>query len=340
MLTFAHEGAFARASGLARQRLRYDLGMTCFSRAWVVGFALLAACGSTHGTDAGPDGGEVMDSGSRDAGAADAGSTDAGAGDDGGGIDAGTGDAGTGDAGTPGTCDAMDARRDPCPEVLCDGPDQWYWNGDGCFVLDCGSCTGDDCDRGVFSEAECIAAHATCEPTLCRDTGGEWMWWAQECGHRQCGQPAPETCLVPFAGCDCGPMANFVPGVGCQNDVACTMGPMPTREELCTGSGGSWEGICCDTVCGEFCPLPCVNDACNCGPGRVFVDGRGCLLATECFERTNGQSCVMGQSRCEDGTICCDRCGGAGCANDPRCVPPTCSDDPNIDECGNNLLAP
>lgn len=308
--------------------------MTCISRGWILSFVLLTACGSSHGND---DGG--LDGGGVDAGS----DTDAGGGDDAGSeTDAGDVDAGEVDvdAGMPGDCDAMDARRDSCPAALCDGPDQWYWNGDRCFALDCGSCTGDDCDRGVLAEAECVAAHATCEPTLCRDTGGDWMWWALECGHRVCGEPSPEDCFVPYGGCDCGPMANFVEGVGCQNDPACTMGPTLTREQLCTTSGGTWEPICCDTVCGEPCTLPCVNDACNCGPGSVFVDGRGCRLATECFERTNGQSCVMGQSRCEDRTICCDRCGGAGCAGDPRCVAPTCSDNPDIDECGNNRLAP
>ncbi len=298
--------------------------------ATVLAATALLGCGTSHGPDdAGADGG------GRDAGEA----RDAGPGLDAGAPADGGGDAGERDA-SVGTCGAMDARRIACPELLCDGIDLWYWSGDRCFSLDCGACEGADCDRGFVSEADCRAEHAECDASLCQASGGEWLFWGEECGHFVCGVAPPQICVIGVPVCDCGPEQLFVPGVGCQFDVSCTMRPGGTREELCLMSGGTWEPICCDTECGEYCPLPCTSMACNCGPGRVYEDGRGCVQATRCYERAATESCGLPGARCEDGTICCDRCGGAGCEGRPTCRPPVCSDVPEIDECGNNRAAP
>lgn len=287
-----------------------------------LGASLAAGCSDSHGrdTDAGsepgpdaasPDGGLRSDAGS----APDSGWTDL-------------------DAGPRGTCDADDARAAVCPELLCDGIPRWYWNGDDCFWIDCGACEGTDCaTRGAFSESECLAQHAGCEPALCRTTGGTWMWWAEECGHYQCGRPVDADCLVGMPVCDCGPDRIFDPGAGCVA-VDCPTSPPRSRQQLCTDTGGSWDAICCDTTCGELCPLACASPACDCGPGRVMDDARGCIESAECHERSRGESC-MGDARCEEGTICCEHCGGAGCAGPPTCVDPTCDADPHTDTCGN-----
>lgn len=236
------------------------------------------------------------------------------------------------------SCRAEDATAMTCA-LTCDGPPSWHWNGDRCAPIDCGACVGDDCAPAPHTEAECVSAHATCEASLCRATGGDWLWWAEECGHRVCGAPVLATCEAGFAICDCGPSESFVPGFGCQTDASCGDPPPRTREILCTDTGGSWENICCDTTCGVRCAAECLAPACNCGAMRIFDDARGCREDAECFEPALGASCPSG-ARCPDGTICCDTCGGAGCSGMPTCRAPVCDADPTIDECGNNLLAP
>ena len=237
------------------------------------------------------------------------------------------------DAGPRGSCDADDAHGEICRDVLCDGPGTWHWNGDSCFWIDCGACEGEDCGRSFSSEEACRAAHATCEATLCRDTGGSWMFWAEECEHFTCGRPAPAVCVVGRPVCDCGPHMAFDPASGCVPADCPELPPLP-REQLCTSTGGAWEPICCDTTCGDFCAAACLAPACNCGPGHVMDAVRGCIESVECFERARGESCDP-RARCEGNTICCDRCGGAGCAGTPTCVDPTCDVDPHTDSCGN-----
>jgi hypothetical protein len=165
------------------------------------------------------------------------------------------------------------------------------------------------------------------------------MWWAEECGHYECGFPVPATCLVGAPACDCGLDRAFVAGVGCRIVPDCgAIDPLP-EDELCAATGGSWENICCHTECGVPCPLPCISPACNCGPDRVFDPVRGCVVDVSCMERTSGETCNE-RSRCEGGTICCQSCGGAGCFGDPICSYPVCDDDPFIDECGNDSRVP
>jgi hypothetical protein len=73
----------------------------------------------------------------------------------------------------------------------------------------------------------------------------------------------------------------------------------------------------------------------------VFELGRGCIEAARCFERLEGQTCdEHPRSRCETGTACCQRCGGAGCVGPAICAYPVCDVDETIDLCGNNILAP
>ena len=139
--------------------------------------------------------------------------------------------------------------------------------------------------------------------------------------------------------CDCGDDSRFEPGVGCVLAECPAVDPLPPME-LCTQSGGAWTaGLCCNTECGMPCEAACAAPACDCGPNRVFDGLRGCEVAARCVEPGLGEPCD-GLDRCADGTICCDSCGGAGCAGEPTCRLPVCDDDPDIDTCGNNLLAP
>jgi hypothetical protein len=279
-----------------------------------------------------------------------------GVGGDGGAFDATiTSDAGVGadadgmyDAGVePASCDAEDAEAVLCPDRLCDGPGTWHWNGDGCFWIDCGACVGTDCSGAPTSEGECRAAHSHCEASLCRDTGGTWMWWALECAHFACGGRATPSCDHPRPVCDCGPNHVFAdlfdigdPAlVGCHRRSDCPVRPERTREELCTDTGGSWEPICCDTVCGAPCAEACTAMACDCGSARVFRDVLGCRDGARCHERRVGESCD-GVARCEGTAICCASCTGSDCTGTPTCREPVCDGGPLVDECGNDGTSP
>lgn len=245
-----------------------------------------------------------------------------------------------GDGGLLASCDAMRVTAVPCA-ALCDGPDRWYWDGERCLRFDCGECEGEDCGLGVASEAECQAAHAGCEPELCRTTGGDWLFWAEECGHYRCGAPVPAECLVGQPVCDCGPNRIFDATMGCVTEGTCP-DPLPSPETLCTATGGTWENVCCPSRCGVPCAAECLAPACTCGPTQIFDDTRGCIEAGECHDdRTVDQACALdGSVRCADGLICCQDCGGAGCFGDPTCRAPTCDPTGTLDVCGNNRLAP
>jgi hypothetical protein len=224
-----------------------------------------------------------------------------------------------------------------CPDSLCDGRPSWYWNGDSCVMIDCGACAGSDCaSAAFFSESECMAAHAGCEATLCRASGGTWVWWAPECAHYECGHPVIRECYARQPVCDCGPYRNFEPAIGCV-DADCPDPEPATREQLCRATSGIWSDICCDTVCGAPCDALCDAYACDCGIGREFETTRGCVDTARCHERLPGEAC-SGVSRCQSGTICCQHCGGAGCWGEPTCDAPHCPPDEGFDECGNCLL--
>ncbi len=291
----------------------------------VFALVVLTACGDSHGrsdgggADASVDaGGDGLDAGSVDAGRADAGA------------DAGSDP----DAGTATACDAQRADAQVCPAALCDGPDLWYWSGDHCFSITCGACMGEDCGSGAETESACMAAHASCQPALCQTSGGTWMWWAEECGHYVCGEPAPVDCLVGYPVCDCGPGRRFDTSTGCVDDTSCpVVDPLP-NDALCASTGGTWDAICCNTVCGQPCDLACAEMACDCGPMRSFDPVRGCIDDVRCHERLEGETCTEA-SRCEAGTICCMHCGGAGCTGDPTCQAPACDNGPDYDACGN-----
>jgi len=246
------------------------------------------------------------------------------------------------DTGTmPGSCAPQDATEMACPGAICDGLDSYAWDGERCVRIDCGTCVGTDCNHLVLSQSACEANHASCIPEMCRATGGEWLFYADECQHYRCGQPQPAECLVGMPVCNCGDGRSFDPlRGGCFDDSTCPeVDPLP-RETLCTSSGGTWTaGICCDSHCGHPCDLACAGPACVCGELQVFDPIRGCVDDAQCHVRATGEDCGP-QVRCEDGLLCCQHCGGAGCDPTMTCTAPVCDNDPNIDTCGNLLFAP
>lgn len=236
----------------------------------------------------------------------------------------------------PPECWPDDARAQVCPNVVCDGPPTWHWNGDRCFPIECGTCAGTDCNRGTTGHDQCEMAHQVCAPSLCRSTGGIWMWWSQECGHYACGLPPPQKCTVPTPGCNCGLSQRFDVERGCVAAPECPVFS-GTEDALCRHTGGSWENTCCHSDCGETCPEPCSTPACTCGPHQRFTSD-GCVEVAECFERRLRQSCDE-NTRCDPGLICCSGCGGGVC-DPPVCAPPICDREGRIDECGNGATDP
>lgn len=228
-----------------------------------------------------------------------------------------------GGATMPSICAADEVTERLCGPI-CDGPDLFYWAGDRCWQIDCGRCEGRDCGRGTLRRETCEEAHASCTPQLCRETGGDWLFAADFCGHFVCGRPTDLDCEVGMPVCNCGPGKTFFEGSGCVEIDGCVPDPeVPTPEQLCTRSQGTWTtGICCPTHCGELCPLPCASDACHCGPSAVWSDLLGCVPTSECY--VDGLGDALGpRHRCEDGLIPC-ACTGSDCPGLTQCTTPTC----------------
>ncbi len=242
----------------------------------------------------------------------------------------------------PASCAAADAQAIVCPTGVCDGLDDYVWDGERCVMIDCGTCVGADCGLAAHSMEACVAAHATCEPALCTSTGGEWLFFAEECHHFACGVPLPSECLVGMPVCNCGASRSFATGTGCFDDALCPEVDPIAPEVLCGDTGGTWtESICCSPHCGVACAALCDAPACVCGPTQVFDAIRGCVDTAECHVRPAGDVCDEGRDvRCADGLLCCLHCGGAGCEAEAHCQLPVCDADPDIDECGDNRLAP
>ena len=310
---------------------------------WVLTSILVSVCGCPTTNSPGDDGGQTRDAfvpPSDDARLWDAGSSPLDA------VvlrDAPLHDAFASDAPRTESCEAMRAQAQVCPGALCDGPGSFAWDGERCVYIDCGACVGEDCDRVYPSRGECERAHHPCVPELCRSTGGDWRFWASDCDHYRCGQPSPALCIVGMPVCDCGARSVFDPIRGCVEDLSACPPPLPPGPEmLCANTGGTWAGTCCPSTCGAPCAAACAAMACTCGPLEVWDPLRGCVESSRCHDdRLAGDPCTTtGSIRCDDGLLCCQRCGGDGCHGEPTCRAPTCDDTGRLDTCGNDRLAP
>jgi hypothetical protein len=64
-----------------------------------------------------------------------------------------------------------------------------------------------------------------------------------------------------------------VPAVPCQ----------PSEQSLCEETGGTWDPLSCGHYpCGQFPACDAIIPGCNCGPGKNFVAGTGCVIDPAC----------------------------------------------------------
>lgn len=239
-------------------------------------------------------------------------------------------------------CRPMDARAEgPCAAIV----PGVKWDGDHCVALGSGcGCAGDDCGIVFETVEECVEARracygATCEPQrvhddLCIDCTDEMylgaFWDGMGC--------------YELRGCRCA-------GDGCSTAFAsvteCEAVQSVCDSTLCLETGGSWyPGETCLTCghheCGVPPPEDCCSAGCNCGPGRNFERGVGCVEDAPCIKEswclaTGGTwypdtPCgPCGDYYCgtPSSLPCCDAgcdCGparnfveGEGCVPDPEC---------------------
>lgn len=251
-------------------------------------------------------------------------------------VDAGSPDAGAPDAGSPGPCATRAtatacAADDACVWLVpaCEEPTlanaacfpavECRTSADcamdrACIAVYVDSCSdfGADCDTCAvlrstcltIAEDPCFGAHlgrggACVGPSDTPLTPGC-------CPGRNC-DPAtvscradPPTCLEHerasvFEGCwgPCVPIDSCAPGSG--------------EQGLCTSTGGTWDAAACGhTRCGLRPECNAIIPGCDCGLGKVFGRGEGCVVSTECLAQLD-ERCgpgVPGSPVCAPGLIC------------------------------------
>jgi hypothetical protein len=205
----------------------------------------------------------------------------------------------------------------------------------------------------------CAAPRNAClppAPDACFDTaldpGGN-------CVHAD-GAGADPRCCAPY---DCDPTQ-----VACARiPPACPAGQEPTvvglcwgpcvdaalcapagdpAERLCLGTGGRWDpGACGHYRCGQPNACNAIIPGCDCGAGKSFVEGQGCVGDPACGGAV-GEPCDPFDSRCAPGLICLERgpesfCSEPGCAGDDECAPGLkCCYPCGIQGCVNQCIQP
>jgi len=197
------------------------------------------------------------------------------------------------------------------------------------------------------------------DQALCVSTGGTWD--ANACGHYECGLPNDCDAVIPGCNCgslsNFMPGVGCVSDADCSSDpcggttIACPNGlfptdtngdncpdackcadgsdpgangnclSQPTKEQLCTATGGTWDpNSCGDYMCGEAPFCDAIIPGCNCGSSANYMDGQGCVADSTCGGGT-GQSC--------GGFI------GASCGPNQFCdyPPAQCNWSDNMGEC-------
>jgi len=217
-------------------------------------------------------------------------------------------------------CVASDRCTGPTEELLC-GDTGGRWDEGSCGHWICGeqpACRalipGCDCGAGnVFDPALGCIASAVCAPNgealLCGETGGAWD--EGSCGHWVCGESPLCDAIIP--GCNCGLGMVFDTTAGCVASRVCDTDP---NTALCEQSEGRWDPFSCGHyVCGERPGCRAIIPGCNCGDGRVFIDGEGCADSNLCATSTEAAVCEATRGIWDEGS-----CGHWECGQPPACL--------------------
>ena len=203
-----------------------------------------------------------------------------------------------------GLCEESGGRWDEgaCGHYVCGEPNPCRALIPGC---DCGEGQIFDARRGCVESEACPSREAA----LCEGSGGAWDESA--CGHYTCGEPNPCDAIVP--GCDCGEGRNFDALFGCRRDERCLD---DTDEAQCEGTGGVWDDLACGHyLCGAPDECEALIPGCNCGRGRNFAEGRGCVEDNACeVEDTDEVLCGDTEGRWDPLS-----CGHYSCGEAPLC---------------------
>lgn len=229
-------------------------------------------------------------------------------------------DAAAVDAGAPvvppmlGRCDPMPILAQTCDEECpADGPPFYAWNGYQCVLFGV-------CDLLAFEVfpisystlGECESATEDCDANICLRTGGRWLPELSYCGHHGCGgRPEKADCDTVTSACTCGVGRYFVRGEGCV--LAPELCDEAPPRELCSQSGGTWDGVTCECALGRVFvhTMGCVPDwtiDCDLGPSGT------CVL----HPIGEGERCDRDAPVCGDGRTCCAIGRGSG----PICARP------------------
>jgi hypothetical protein len=208
-------------------------------------------------------------------------------------------------------------------EILCEDTGG-VWDPESCGHYTCGEppdCAaiipGCNCGTGkVFDGGQGCIAWDGCEelvdkPTLCVETGGEWL--ELTCGDWFCGE-AP-TCKAIIPGCNCGEGRVYDNSQGCIPSDECNK--PDGKEGLCLDTGGEWKpNSCGDWVCGQAPICLALMPGCNCGEGKNFDPVKGCIEDPKCGDPNPGA-----KDACEDtgGKWLTNTCGNWVCGEAPTC---------------------
>lgn len=197
---------------------------------------------------------------------------------------------------------------------------------DGAIERDGGIDGGPGGDAGVPEACEGFPDVSFDRCGSCDDAPGGFYWDGARCvsaGAMQC----------PCVGAGCDALERY------GSEEACETAHAACDARLCETSGGTWEDLIgsCGYACGierpglrrrGLDPVPCASPgpACDCGPGRTFEPGTGCVDDPSCSEAT---VCVASGGRMTD----CDAHPSCGALGD-GCGPVSFVDDYESCDCG------
>jgi hypothetical protein len=197
----------------------------------------------------------------------------------------------------------------------CDVPGGWEPCEPGCEIQGSWVAVGDSAPAGDgCNTCTCLSpGHAACTEIAC-----------PACEHDGLLHPLGS---LFSAGDGCNTCLCLAGGAVTCTERACPECP-PSAQKLCERTGGRWdERSCGHYVCGRPPLCDAIIPGCDCGSGRSFVAGAGCVEDRTCGECQSDADCPAG-SACNACPIdpSCPLCAVCG---PPVCEPRACAFDPD-----------